>query len=80
MKKILSKNISSISTLKLRAGWGKTGQQELPALNGNKPNNYPLFAAYNPSYQGAGYQFEMNSTLCSDHNYNPNLTPGNYNH
>jgi iron complex outermembrane receptor protein len=30
------KNISAISTLKLRAGWGKTGQQELPALDGNK--------------------------------------------
>lgn len=69
------KNISSISTLKLRAGWGKTGQQELPALNGNKPNNYPAFAAYNPSYQGAGYQFGNEFYfMYRPANYNPNLT------
>lgn len=69
------KNISSISTLKLRAGWGKTGQQELPALNGNKPNNYPAFAAYNPSYQGAGYQFGNEYYfMFRPANYNPNLT------
>lgn len=69
------KNISSISTLKLRAGWGKTGQQELPALDGNKPNNYPAFAAYNPSYQGAGYQFGNEFYfMYRPANYNPNLT------
>lgn len=69
------KNISAISTLKLRAGWGKTGQQELPALNGNKPNNYPAFAAYNPSYPGAGYQFGNEFYfMYRPANYNPNLT------
>lgn len=71
------KNISAISTLKLRAGWGKTGQQELPALgiNGNKPNNYPAYAAYNPSYPGAGYQFGNEFYyMFRPANYNPNLT------
>ncbi|SMC63242.1 iron complex outermembrane recepter protein [Chryseobacterium sp. YR221] len=71
------KNISAISTLKLRAGWGKTGQQELPALgvNGNKPNNYPAFASYNPSYPGAGYQFGNEYYfMFRPTNYNPNLT------
>ncbi|HCA06394.1 SusC/RagA family TonB-linked outer membrane protein [Chryseobacterium sp.] len=71
------KNISAISTLKLRAGWGKTGQQELPALgvNGNKPNNYPAFASYNPSYPGAGYQFGNEFYfMFRPTNYNPNLT------
>lgn len=69
------KNISSISTLKLRAGWGKTGQQELPALDGNKPNNYPAFAAYNPSYPEASYQFGNEFYfMFRPANYNPNLT------
>ncbi|MBL1222671.1 SusC/RagA family TonB-linked outer membrane protein [Chryseobacterium sp. L7] len=69
------KNISAISTLKLRAGWGKTGQQELPALNGNKPNNYPAFAAYNPSYPEASYQFGNEFYfMFRPANYNPNLT------
>ncbi|CAH0163669.1 TonB-dependent receptor SusC [Chryseobacterium sp. Bi04] len=71
------KNISAISTLKLRAGWGKTGQQELPALgiNGNKPNNYPALAAYNPSYPGAYYQFGNEYYyMFRPANYNPNLT------
>jgi iron complex outermembrane receptor protein len=69
------KNISSISTLKLRAGWGKTGQQELPALDGNKPFNYPAYAAYNPSGVGAGYQFGNQFYFMYRPNiYNPNLT------
>ncbi len=69
------KNISAISTLKLRAGWGKTGQQELPALDGNKPNNYPAFASYNPSYPEASYQFgNQYYYMFRPANYNPNLT------
>ncbi|WP_027378440.1 SusC/RagA family TonB-linked outer membrane protein [Chryseobacterium daeguense] len=69
------KNIASISTLKLRAGWGKTGQQELPALDGNKPFNYPAYAAYNPSGVGAGYQFGNQFYFMYRPNiYNPNLT------
>lgn len=69
------KNISSISTLKLRAGWGKTGQQELPGLDSNKPNNYPAFAAYNPSGAGANYQFgEQYYYMFRANIYNPYLT------
>ncbi|ASE64176.1 SusC/RagA family TonB-linked outer membrane protein [Chryseobacterium indologenes] len=71
------KNISAISTLKLRAGWGKTGQQELPALgvNGNKPNNYPALGAYNPSNPGAYYQFGNEYYyMFRPANFNPNLT------
>ncbi|WP_292008210.1 SusC/RagA family TonB-linked outer membrane protein [Chryseobacterium sp.] len=69
------KNISSISTLKLRAGWGKTGQQELPGLDGNRPNNYPAFAAYNPSNDGAYYQFGNQYYYMFRPNiYNPYLT------
>jgi iron complex outermembrane receptor protein len=69
------KNISSISTLKLRAGWGKTGQQELPGLDGNKPFNYPAYAAYNPSNEGAYYQFGNQYYYMFRANiYNPNLT------
>ncbi|WP_306621220.1 SusC/RagA family TonB-linked outer membrane protein [Chryseobacterium ginsenosidimutans] len=69
------KNISAINTLKLRAGWGRTGQQELPALDGNKPFNYPAYAAYNPSGPGAGYQFGNQYYFMYRPNiYNPNLT------
>lgn len=69
------KNISAISNLKLRAGWGKTGQQELPALDGNKPFNYPAYAAYNPSGAGANYQFGNQFYFMYRPNiYNPNLT------
>jgi iron complex outermembrane receptor protein len=69
------KNISSISTLKLRAGWGKTGQQELPGLDANKPNNYPAYAAYNPSGSGAYYQFgEQYYYMFRANIYNPYLT------
>ncbi len=42
---------SGVSTLKLRAGWGKTGNQELG------DNYYTSFANYSPSVQGAEYQF-----------------------
>ncbi|MDH6253243.1 TonB-linked SusC/RagA family outer membrane protein [Chryseobacterium sp. H1D6B] len=69
------KNITAISSLKLRAGWGKTGQQELPALDGNKPFNYPAYAAYNPSSPGADYQFGNQFYFMYRPNiYNPYLT------
>lgn len=69
------KNISSISTLKLRAGWGKTGQQELPGLDGNKPFNYPAYAAYNSSNGGAYYQFgDQYYYMFRPNIFNPNLT------
>lgn len=59
---------SSISTLKLRAGWGQTGQQELST-------NYPSFAAYNISSQGAFYQFGQNYYFMYRPGvYNPYLT------
>ncbi|WKS94564.1 SusC/RagA family TonB-linked outer membrane protein [Riemerella columbina] len=45
------KGDASISTLKLRGGWGKTGQQDLGT------NNYPYLAVYNASNSGAMYQF-----------------------
>lgn len=62
------KNISSISTLKLRAGYGETGQQELS-------NNYPAFASYNLSGAGAQYQFgNQFYNLYRPDIYNPNLT------
>lgn len=41
---------SGINTLKLRAGWGKTGNQEVGGF-------YPSFSAYNVSATGAEYQF-----------------------
>ncbi len=69
------RDVSAISTLKLRAGWGKTGQQELPGLDGNRPNNYPAFAAYSPSNTGAYYQFgNQFYYMFRPTNYNPNLT------
>ncbi|WP_370901540.1 SusC/RagA family TonB-linked outer membrane protein [Chryseobacterium gossypii] len=69
------KNISAISSLKLRAGWGKTGQQELPGLDGNRPNNYPAFASYNGSNPGAYYEFGNEFYyMFRPTNYNPNLT------
>ena len=43
---------SGFSNLKLRGGWGKTGNQEITQ---DKP--YPAFASYNPSNTGASYQF-----------------------
>ncbi len=67
------KNINAISNLKIRAGWGKTGQQELGI--GNNPNNYPAFAAYNLSSAGAQYQFANNFySMFRANIYNPNLT------
>jgi len=46
------KGISSLSDLKLRAGYGITGQQDL-----GKGNYFPYLAVYDPSNSSAGYQF-----------------------
>lgn len=40
-----------VNTLKLRAGWGETGNQEIST------GNYPAFANYSISQPGAEYQF-----------------------
>ncbi|WBV52715.1 SusC/RagA family TonB-linked outer membrane protein [Chryseobacterium gambrini] len=62
------KNISAISNLKLRAGWGKTGNQEITG------GTYPAYAAYNPSQSGASYQFGNQYYFMYRPNiYNPNL-------
>lgn len=44
------KDVNAISNLKLRAGWGETGQQNVNGF-------YPAFARYNISSDGAQYQF-----------------------
>jgi len=44
------KNINVFSTLKLRAGWGQTGQQDI------NNNDYPYLARYVQSNSGAQYQ------------------------
>lgn len=65
---------TGINVLKLRAGWGKTGQQELPTLDTNKPRNYPSYAAYNMSSDGAQYQFgDQFFYMMRPEIYNPNL-------
>lgn len=46
---------TGVNTLKLRAGWGQTGQQEIIG-----DIYYPAFASYNLSGQGASYQFGQN--------------------
>lgn len=59
---------TGVNTLKLRAGWGQTGQQELST-------NYPSFASYNHSGQGAYYQFGDNYYFMYRPGvYNPYLT------
>ena len=59
---------SGINTLKLRAGWGQTGNQEIGG-------NYPSFAAYNLSQGGAQYQFgNQYYFMYRPQIYNPLLT------
>lgn len=59
---------TGVNTLKLRGGWGKTGQQELPV-------SYGAFAKYSPSQIGAEYQFGGNYfTMYRPDVYNPYLT------
>lgn len=62
------KNITTINSLKLRAGWGKTGQQETGKF-------FPAFGAYSYSNNStAQYQFGQNFyTLLRPDVYNPNL-------
>ena len=48
------KNVKGISELKLRAGWGITGQQDVG--NKNFRDYYPYLAAYEFSEPGASYQ------------------------
>jgi iron complex outermembrane receptor protein len=62
------KNVDFISDLKLRGGYGITGQQDLGT------DYFPYLAVYEPSNIGAGYQFGNNytTTLRADR-YNSNL-------
>jgi TonB-linked SusC/RagA family outer membrane protein len=63
------KNSTAISDLKLRIGYGQTGQQDL----GN--NYYPFLASLSLSNNAAQYQFgnQFYRTLRSEQ-YNPNIT------
>jgi iron complex outermembrane receptor protein len=64
------KNSSAISDLKLRLGYGQTGQQDLGALS-----YYPFLANLSLSNQAAQYQLgnTFYRTLRADQ-YNPNIT------
>ena len=59
--------MNAISNLKLRAGWGETGQQ-------NTGGFYPAFGRYNISSDGAQYQFgNQFYYLYRPEQYNPDL-------
>lgn len=61
------KDVNAISNLKLRAGWGETGQQNVNGF-------YPAFARYNISSDGAQYQFgNQFYYLYRPEQYNPDL-------
>jgi TonB-linked SusC/RagA family outer membrane protein len=62
------KTVDFISDMKLRGGYGITGQQDLGG------NYFPYLAVYEPSNTGAGYQFgnSYTGTLRADA-YNANL-------
>ncbi len=61
------KNSKVISSLKLRGGWGQTGQQEIGS-------DFPAFAKYNLSGSGAQYQFGNSYYyFYRPEIYNPNL-------
>lgn len=61
------KDVTAINTLKLRAGWGETGQQ-------NVGGYYPAFGKMNLSADGAQYQFgNQFYFLYRPDQYNPNL-------
>lgn len=63
------KNFSKINTLKLRAGWGETGQQNL----GDR--YYPSFGSYNLSLDTSQYEFGgIFYNVYRPNQYNPNLT------
>lgn len=62
------KNSQIFSDLKLRAGWGETGQQEIGGW-------YNSFPAYNISQASAQYRFgDEFYTMYRPSQYNPNLT------
>ena len=62
------KDVNVISDLKLRGGWGQTGQQEIGGW-------YNSFPSYNISEQTAQYGFaEQYYTMYRPTQYNPNLT------
>jgi len=56
MKEEFFKNSSFVSDLKLRVGYGLTGQQDIRDLN-NNPNLYPYLPRYSRSNSTAQYQF-----------------------
>lgn len=59
-----------INTLKLRAGWGKTGNQEL-----TNAGDYPAFSSYNFSQGGAQYYLgDSWYQMYKPNIFNPNLT------
>ena len=58
-----------INTLKLRAGWGKTGNQEINA------GDYPAYSSYNLSNGGAQYYLgDQFYQMYRPNIFNPNLT------
>ncbi|MBL4561663.1 MAG: TonB-dependent receptor [Labilibaculum sp.] len=57
------KNVDAVSNLKLRLGWGKTGQQDVG-------DDYPAQAKYTTSQQG--YYYPINGV------YSPTLRPNTY--
>ncbi len=60
---------TGLNTLKVRAGWGKTGNQELG------DNYYPAYAIYSPSVLGAEYIFGSQTYyMLRPDIYNPLLT------
>ena len=62
------KNSKFINSLKLRLGWGETGQQDITGVVGFYPS-IPLFLAGD-----ANSQYFPNSSLYSAQPFNPNLT------
>jgi len=50
-KRILLKDYKNLTDLKLRLGWGKTGQQNII------DNDYPYMGTYRISQASAYYQF-----------------------
>lgn len=61
------KNSNTVSDLKLRLGWGKTGQQE-------GIGDYTYIATYTPNSQGAYYPIIGNGVTYRPDAYNPDLT------
>lgn len=62
------KGVTTLSDLKLRAGWGETGQQEV----GGWYNSFPRYGISEPGAEygfGSNYYFMLRPTQ-----YNPNLT------